>query len=127
MSQVVDVTDRKVDGCMVLDVQAENFTYPQTSSLKNHVAHLLEAGERYFVIQLTGVRIIDSYGLATIISTIKMVKERGGDVTLCGLNDTFNHLLKVTHLDKILEVWPSEAQAVYYLSTSAKIPSKGNL
>ncbi len=116
----VRITDRPGEGCTILDISAENFTYPQTASLKNYVAHLLEAGERNFVLNVSEVRIVDSYGLATIVSVLKNVKEHGGGIALCGLNDMFNHLVKVTHLDRVLEIWPSEAQAAYCLANFNK-------
>ncbi len=102
---------------MVLDIQAENFTYPQTAVLKQHVARLLEAGHRAFVLNVAGVRLVDSYGLATIVSVFKMIRDNKGMIALYGLNDMFTYLVEVTHLDRVLEIWPSEAQATYFLNT----------
>lgn len=124
MSSVVEITDRNVDGCIVLDISATNFTYPQTAALKNYVAHLLADGHRYFVFNVTGVELVDSYGLATIISTLKTIQEHQGGLALYGLNEMFVRLVKVTHLDRVLEVWPSESQATYYLTTQAKSASR---
>jgi anti-sigma B factor antagonist len=124
MDTTVYISDRQVDGCTVLDIRAENFTYPQSVALKNYVAHLIEQGEKFFVLNVNEVHLVDSYGLATIISVLKMTQERGGAIALYGLNETFTKLVKVTHLDRVLETWPSEAQATYYLVTTAKSVSK---
>jgi anti-anti-sigma factor len=125
MDTVVEITHREVEGCAVLDIKAENFTYPQTVALKNYVGHLLEAGHKNFIYNCAGIGLVDSYGLATIISTLKMIKERGGALALYSLNDMFSRLVEVTHLDRALEIWPSEAQAIYYISsTQAKGTAK---
>ncbi len=120
MNTDVEITDRNVDGCVVLDIKAENFTYPQTVVLKSHVSRLIDVGNHYFVLNATAIKLIDSYGLATIISVFKMIKEAEGALALYGLNEMFTHLVKVTHLNNVLEIWSSEAQATYYLSTIAK-------
>jgi anti-sigma B factor antagonist len=116
----VHIVERQVDGCVVLDIEAENFTYPQTATLKNRVAHLQEAGFRFFVLNMSQVKIIDSYGLATIVAVLKIIKEHHGGLAMFGLNDLGVHLVELTHLDRVLEVWPSEAQAIYCLTPLMK-------
>ena len=123
MSSSVEFTDRQVQGCIIIDVKADNFVYPQTPLLKNHVAHLIEQGVKFIALNMGGIGIIDSYGLATIISIRKMTKEIDGGLVLYGLNDMLTHLVEVTHLDRALDIWPSEAQALYFLSSTYKLPS----
>ena len=66
------------------------------------------------------LNIVDSYGLATVVSTLKIIKDHHGNLALCGLNELFVRLVELTHLDRVLEVWDTEAQAIYYLSTNTK-------
>lgn len=119
-SSEVQVSVRTVSQCAVLDIDAENFTYPHTGVLKNQVNHLLQEGRRQFVFNFERVRLVDSYGLASIIATLKLIREHHGALALCGLNDIFHHLVEVTHLERVLEIWPSEAQAVYDVGTRCK-------
>ncbi len=120
MDVTVDVKGRQVDDCVVLDITAENFTYPQTAILKTCVQKLLDQGARLFVLNVEAIGVIDSYGLATVVSVLKMVKESHGGLALCGLNDVFARLVELTQLGSVLEIWPSESQAVYYLSNQFK-------
>lgn len=117
MSYPIEISVRTVESCIVLDVDAQHFTYPDSGKFKNEVVHLLEKGHQWFVINCVAINIVDSYGLATILAAYKAIQEKGGNLALYGLNGMFEKLVKVTHLDKVLEIWPSEAQAVYYLST----------
>jgi anti-anti-sigma factor len=114
-TKAIEISVREVEDCMVLDIKAENFTYPHSAILKNHVAHLLEGHHRYFVLNMELVKVVDSFGLASVISTLKMIKERGGNMALYGLNNTVNRLVEITHLDRVLEIWTSESQAIYCL------------
>jgi len=120
MNETVEIKERAGDGCVILDIQADNFTYPYTSVLKTSIADYLEQNKRFFVLNVGDIKIIDSYGLATIVSCLKLIHDQHGGMALCGLNETFEKLVKLTHLDKVLEIWPSEAQATYYLSTLIK-------
>jgi anti-sigma B factor antagonist len=118
--EVIQVQSRESEGCMILDIKADNFTYPHTSAVKEEISEYLALGKKYFVLNVNDVKFIDSYGLATIVAALKLIKDHNGALALYGLNTMFEKLLKVTHLDKILEVWPNESQATYYLSTLNK-------
>lgn len=119
-TDAVQIETRELDGCVILDITAENFTYPHTSVVKAKVAEFLELGKRFIVLNVNNVQIVDSYGLATIVASLKLIKDRSGAMAMYGLNGMFVHLVELTQLDKILEVWPSEGQATYYLSTLMK-------
>jgi anti-anti-sigma factor len=114
----VEITDRLISlGCMVLDIRADNFTYPDSGLLKGRVATHIDHKIHYIALNCTDIRLVDSYGLASIVSVQKLVKDHHGALALFGLNDIFNRLVELTHLDRILEIWASEAQAIYYLNS----------
>lgn len=120
MSEVIELAVRETEGCIILDIHADNFTYPYTSVVKKNISEHLANGKRYFVLNAQDIKIVDSYGLATIVSSLKLIRDHHGGLALCGLNEMFEKLVKLTHMDKVLEIWPSEAQATYYLSTLIK-------
>lgn len=101
------------DGVVILDVVAAQFTYPQTALLKNQVSQLIQQGYRVFLVNCSGIEMVDSTGLASIVSTYKLATEVGGGLILFGANPLFEKLMKLTHLHHVLDVWSSEAQALY--------------
>ncbi|MDX2084742.1 MAG: STAS domain-containing protein [Candidatus Melainabacteria bacterium] len=111
----MEIQDREINGCVVLDLYADWFGYPKTLVLKNHVMHLLKAGKTHLVLNLSHVEAIDSFGIAVIISILKQCRTENGNLTLFGLNDSVNKLIEITRMDRVLDIWPTESQAVSHV------------
>jgi anti-anti-sigma factor len=108
----MELQNRLVDDCVIIDMAEERFEYPKTLVLKNHVLHLLQQGHKFLVLNLSNVGMLDSFGIAVIVSILKQCKEINGNVTLFGLNDQAMRLIELTHMDRVLDIWQSEAQAL---------------
>lgn len=111
----MNIVDRQLEDVIVLDVEEDRFEYPKTMVLKNHANHLFQQGHKYLVLNLKGVAFLDSFGLAVIISLLKECKSRGGNLTLFGLSENVTKLIEVTRLDRVLDIWPTEGQAVAHI------------
>ncbi len=105
---------------VVIDIADDKFGYPKTLILKRHVVELLEAGSSHVVLNLQNVEMIDSFGLAVLISLLKLCKEHKGNLTLYGLNENVNRLIELTHMDRVLDIWETENQAVTRVLTSPR-------
>jgi anti-sigma B factor antagonist len=114
-SDQLEITHRQKDGCIIIDITDDHFGYPKTMVLKNHVMRLLSSGNAYLILNLQGVRMLDSFGIAAIVSILKRCKETGGNLTLYGLNDQVNRLMEMTHMDRVLDIWETEGQAVSHV------------
>ncbi|MBX2860125.1 MAG: STAS domain-containing protein [Vampirovibrio sp.] len=108
----MEIIDRIEDGYVVLDIQSDMLEYPKTMVLKNHVMHLLQDGHQRFVMNLSKVEMLDSFGIASFISILKLCKSKNGNLTLYGLNQPVMHLMELTHMDRVLDIWETEGQAV---------------
>jgi anti-sigma B factor antagonist len=108
----MELENRFLPECVVVDISDDKFGYPKTLVLKSHVAHLLESGHRRIVLNLGAVDMLDSFGLAVLISLLKLSKENGGNLTLYGLNKQVSRLIELTHMDRVLEIWETESQAI---------------
>jgi anti-sigma B factor antagonist len=108
----MELTNRFLPECVVVDVADDRFGYPKTLVLKSHVSHLVQNGHRHVVLNLAQVEMLDSFGLAVLISLLKLCKEVHGNLTLYGLNDQVTKLIELTHMDRVLDIWETEGQAV---------------
>lgn len=61
---------------------------------------IVEGGRTRLVIELDGVSIIDSKGLAVFMLCHKSVSTRGGSLTVVTTNEDFKHLFHVMRLDE---------------------------
>ena len=108
----MELSNRFLPECVVIDIEDDKFGYPKTLVLKNHVMHLLEKGHKHVVLNLEKVEMLDSFGIAVLISLLKLCKERRGNLTLYGLNDQVTRLIELTHMDRVLDIWETEGQAI---------------
>ncbi len=81
-------------------------------ALKEAIRKELEAGQRHFVLNLEGVRFMDSAGLGELVANLKRVREAGGDLKVCGANQRISDAFHVTQLVKVLEIYPTEQEAI---------------
>ena len=68
------------------------------------VIEQLARGERRLVLDLTGVRLIDSAGIGVLLSIQRRVLQSGGELTLAQPSDHVRHVLALTGVDRTLKV-----------------------
>jgi anti-sigma B factor antagonist len=78
-------------------------------TIRESLDQLATAGHRTIVVDLSGLRVIDSSGVGSIVSLYKRVRSYGGQVTVRGAKDQPLAILKLLKLDRVLA--PEEAAA----------------
>ena len=75
---------------------------------------LLESlnGTKRLAINLTGVKYIDSSGIASLLEVLKDARKSGKRLILFGLTSSVLQVLQLTHLTGVFEIKESEAQAL---------------
>ncbi|MFI6582418.1 STAS domain-containing protein [Embleya sp. NPDC050493] len=68
------------------------------------VDRLVDEGARSLRIDLSGVPFIDSSGLGSLVYGYRRLRDRDGDVVVCGVRPQPARVLRITHLDRILSV-----------------------
>ena len=79
------------------------------ATLKEHVAELVQKGERQFIFDFAKTEFIDSSGLGALIAMSKLVHSREGTLRLMRLNDDMRRLFELTKLDTLFDVVPTSA------------------
>ena len=68
------------------------------------------------VVNLGGVNFIDSTALAALVQAMKRCDQRGGRLSLCGLQQPVFMIFELTRLDKAFSIFMDEQHAVQALS-----------
>jgi anti-sigma B factor antagonist len=92
---------------------------------RRKVHELVENGRVRIVVDLGGVRYIDSSGIGMLVAKMKTVREKGGDIKLVRLTHRTQTLLAMLKLLMVFETLPDEAAGVHSFSWSARAPSGG--
>ena len=72
----------------------------------------MDQGKRYFILNLEGVRYLDSFGLGQIVATYQSVRSVNGDMRIINPNDKVKALLRYTRIDGVVHVVRSESDAI---------------
>lgn len=83
--------------------------------LREQMLSLLGRGICKILVNLDQIRFIDSTGLGILVGGLKRAREKGGDLVIVSNNGAVNRLLELTGLNQILQVLPTEDNALEYL------------
>src|SRR6266704_253897 len=98
-----DVTLVRCSGRIVAGTEVE--------SLQAHLAERIKLCKR-FVINMSEVTFLDSSGIGVLVRFAGTAKSAHGSVKLCNVGEMQARVLKLTRLDKILEMYESEPDAL---------------
>jgi anti-sigma B factor antagonist len=82
-----------------------------TAEFKQHMAPVLRE-HRNVVIDLARVRFIDSSGLGAMLSCLRQLSEKSGNLKLCSLSKAVRAAFELVRLHRVLDIYPSRAEAV---------------
>ncbi len=80
--------------------------------LLSNVKQLVEADEKYFLVDLSSVNYINSSGVGTIIQCFRLARAKGGDLKILNPSQSVTHIIQVSKLDSIFEVFRDQAAAI---------------
>jgi len=105
------------DGAQAVEIQGEIDVYT-SPRVKETVNELIEKGHYHLIINLEGVRYIDSTGLGVLIGALKKVREQSGRILLVCTNPQIKKIFNITGLVKIFEIFKDEEEAIQVLAAA---------
>lgn len=100
----------RADGVTVLQLEGR-LNMVSTSSLREAVHDLVEAGSTRIAVDLSGVVFVDSSGLGALVSGLKTTRQAGGDLRIAGARDQVRLVLGLTNLERVLTPYDSVEDA----------------
>jgi anti-anti-sigma factor len=88
-------------GTVTLNINGE-LDAVSVPELRPHIDDLISKGHKKIVVDLKGLRLIDSSGVGAIVYLFRRVKGLGGTVVVRGANDQPLAILRLLKLDQIL-------------------------
>ena len=99
----MDIHERQLGDVAIVELVGRLTVNDQPGLLKEAVADIVRAGARHVVLDLSGVRYIDSTRLGDLISAHITVTRQGGRLHLVGTPPRVGELLVMAGLDGIFE------------------------
>lgn len=97
--------------CVVLKAQGD-IDLDSSRELKEKINELLEAGSKLVVLDLAGVRFIDSSGLGVLVVSLKSAAEHDSSIRLACAQPPVEKVLQLTGLDRIFIMSETVAEAL---------------
>jgi anti-anti-sigma factor len=108
----MDCTKKHIrPGVVVLEMTGSIRIGPNCRQLDQQVDELIRQNERWVIFDLSGVTFVDSAGIGTIVKSLGRLKELGGTLRLAGVKGMVEGVLKLTQIIKVIEVYPTAADA----------------
>ncbi len=85
----------------------------QVSGLvKERIQELLEQGATRLVVDMEGLEFLDSSGLGALVSCLRRVKEKKGEIKLAGLRPEVRSIFEITRVSRLFHICDTLPEAL---------------
>ena len=96
---------------VVLEMTGSICIGSKCQQIEQHVDEIIRQNERWVIFDLSGVTYVDSAGIGIIVRSLCRLKKLGGTLRLAGVKGMVEGVLKLTQIIRIIEVYPTVAEA----------------
>lgn len=101
----------KVDDVAVVKVPVEELDASNSGELKHDIAPVLQTNTK-LVIDLSRLLFVDSSGLGAILSCLRQLSAKGGDLKLCGMQKQVRAVFELVRMHRIFDIHGTREEAV---------------
>ena len=108
----LDVKERQAGDVTILDLSGEVRLGDSSVALRDSIRKLAGGGKKKVLLNLAGVKYIDSTGIGELIASYTTVTRQDGQLKLLNLTDRIQNLLVITKLLTVFDAYEDEAEAL---------------
>ncbi len=108
--------DKFTRGILTVKPLEKRIDASSSAHFKGHMVDWIDEGKHHIVLDLSGVDFIDSSGLVSMVSILKMLNP-AGDLVICGMNKAVMNLFRLTRMNRVFRIFSSREEAVNALLT----------
>ena len=108
----LDVKERQAGDVTILDLSGDVRIGEGAVSLRDSIRQLADQGKKKVLLNLAGVKYMDSTGVVELIANYTTVTRQGGQLKLLNLTDRIQNLLVITKLLTVFDSYDNEAEAL---------------
>ena len=107
----MDITVDHIDGVAVATVPVEELDASNSNEFKRDIAPVLQANSK-LVLDLSLLRFVDSSGLGAMLSCLRQLTAKGGDLKLCSMSQQVRSLFELVRMHRIFDIHPTREDAM---------------
>ena len=108
----LSINQRQAGDVAILDLNGEVRIGDSATALRGAIRELVAAGNKKILLNLAGVRYIDSSGIGAVVDALRQAKKVGGDAKLVNPSPFAAKTFKMVGILSLFKVYDSEAEAV---------------
>jgi anti-sigma B factor antagonist len=108
----LELNERQAGDVTILDMSGSVRMGEGAVSLRNSIRGLNDEGKKKILLNLAGVKNIDSSGIGELIANYTTISREGGQLKLLSLTDKIRDLLVITKLLTVFDSYETEAEAL---------------
>jgi anti-sigma B factor antagonist len=98
-------------GIVVLEMTDRIASGRDCQRINEEVELLIRENQSRVIFDLSGVYYIDSAAVGTIVRSLCSLKNSGGTLRLAGARGMVQGVLKLTHVDRVIAIYPTTGEA----------------
>jgi anti-sigma B factor antagonist len=108
----LEVKERQAGDVTILDMTGAVRMGEGAISLRNSIRGLGDQGKKKILLNLSGVKNVDSSGIGELIANYTTISRDGGQLKLLNLTDKIRDLLVITKLLTVFDSYDNESEAL---------------
>jgi anti-anti-sigma factor len=105
---ILQFTKRSFEGGVsALEIKGNVHCGPECARLEREVDGMIAAHETRVILDMSGVTHADSAAIGAIVRCFSKVKAAGGTLRIAAAQPMIDYSLKLTKVDKVIEVFPT--------------------
>ncbi len=95
----------------VAEVPVEELDASNAPEFKHDITPVVEANTK-LVLDMKRLRFVDSSGLGAILSCLRLLSAKGGDMKLCCMSKQVRAAFELVRMHRIFDIYPTREEAV---------------
>jgi anti-sigma B factor antagonist len=108
----LDVKERQAGDVTILDLSGAVRIGEGSVAMRDAIRRLVDGSKNKILLNLAGVKYMDSSGIGELIANYTTIKRVGGQLKLLNLTDKIQDLLVITKLLTVFDSFESESEAL---------------
>ena len=101
-----------IDSVAVATVPVDELDASNAEEFKRDILPVLQTNTR-LVLDLSRLRFVDSSGLGAMLSCLRQLSAKSGDLKLCGMSKQVRGLFELVRLHRIFDIYGTKEEAVH--------------
>lgn len=100
---------------MIISFETTSLNAGRVKDFKTDIQPYLNS-EKYIILDLRNLTFIDSSGLGSVLSCLKALNQKGGDLKICNVTKSVRIIFEMVRMHQIIDTYDSREEAVQAFS-----------